>query len=110
MVCTEILLIALIVVYVIDISGFTDSWTSFVSGLLTHGKKKEPFTLKPFTCSLCMSLWTSLIWIICTGQVTLFTVAFCFLMSYMAPTFKDILLNIQDAFAFLNNKINSIFR
>ena len=110
MVFIEMTLIALATVFVIDISGFTEAWTSSVSRILTHGKKDEPFEFKPFTCSLCSSLWLNLIWILATGQVTFYTVAFCFLMAYMAPTFHDVLINIQDFMSFLNAKINGIFR
>lgn len=110
MVYVEMLLITLVTVYVIDLSGFTDAWTSTVSGWLTHGKRKEPFTFKPFTCSLCMSLWLNLIWVIVTSNFAFFPVAFCFLMSFLAPTFNDMLVNVQDALSFINNKINSIFQ
>ena len=106
----NLLIISFCVVYVIDISGFYDEMSAIISGWLTHGKRKEPFYIKPFCCSLCMTLWTTLLYILIVGSVTIPTIGYCFLLSFLAPTFKDILQNVNDCLAFINAIINDIFQ
>ena len=52
---TDILLIAAVWVFVLDVSGFWNEASATVKGWITGGLVKTPFTLKPFSCSLCMT-------------------------------------------------------
>lgn len=108
MIYLQLLIISLITIYVIDFSGFYEAVSSKIAGLLTHGKNKSPFYIKPFSCSRCMTLWLGLLWILISGSVTFFTVAYCFLLSWLAPTFKDIMQNVEDCLSFFNAVINNI--
>ena len=61
MIICEILLIAAIVVFVVDLSGFTESWRRPLSDWL---HRKTGYMIKhfpPFDCSLCLTLWAGLI-------------------------------------------------
>lgn len=110
MVYLQLTLITAAVCFVIDLSGFYDSISAKISGWLTHGKRKEPFYMKPFSCSTCMSWWIGLLWVIVTGNFGFFSVMYALLMGYLAPHVTDILRIVSDALSFLNNKINSIFQ
>ena len=97
---TDLLLLAVVVVYVVDLSGFTDSWRS---GLARALGVKALKPIKPFDCSLCMTWWTCLIYAICTGYFTLPVIAYCALMSLLSNTFyalwgftNELLLRIID--------------
>ena len=62
MIICEILLIAAIVVFVVDLSGFTESWRRPLSEWL---RSKTGYTIKhfpPFDCSLCLTFWAGLMW------------------------------------------------
>ena len=50
--CIEYLLITAIVVYIVDLSGFTQSWKQAISAKF-GGKCRIG---KPFDCSLCMTV------------------------------------------------------
>ena len=54
----EYLIIAAIVVYIVDLSGFTESWKGAITRLFGGRECKR---IKPFDCSLCMTWWTLLL-------------------------------------------------
>ena len=61
----NLILINIIVVFLIDQSGFINEFKSWLKKLLTKGKMKNSnYSLKPFDCSLCMTFWVSLIYIL----------------------------------------------
>lgn len=63
----NIILINLFFVLALDVAGFWRDFSAMLKGWLTNGKMKEPFDLKPFSCSLCCTFWVSLIYIIIAG-------------------------------------------
>ena len=65
MILLKLLCIQLICVLIIDISGFIDSVKWGVSKWLTKGKiQTTDYRIKPFDCSLCMTWWSCLIYMI----------------------------------------------
>lgn len=94
---TDILLIAVIVVVIIDISGFSDSLKSGLKRLLTKGRMSDPYySLKPFDCSFCMTWWTGLIWLLVIHNVTLWMLAYLLLICVMTPVIKDVIILIRE--------------
>ena len=103
----NLLYIAIIVVYAIDVSGFYNEATSVISGWLTNGMIKKPIELKPFSCSLCMTFWVSVIYLLIVHSFTLKYVVLACLMSFITPVISSVLFTLRDALLFLINKINS---
>lgn len=94
---TDILLIAVIIVVIIDISGFSDSLKSGLKRLLTGGRMSDPYySLKPFDCSFCMTWWTGLIWLLVIHNVTLWMLAYLLLICVMTPVIKDVIILIRE--------------
>lgn len=94
---TDILLIAVIIVVIIDISGFIDSLKSGLKKVLTKGRMSDPYySLKPFDCSFCMTFWTGLIWLLVTHNVTLWMLAYLLLICVMTPVIKDVIILIRE--------------
>lgn len=56
------------IVFLIDMSGGVDSLKAALGRWLGI---KGAITLKPFDCSLCLTHWTGLIYLLCSGQLTL---------------------------------------
>lgn len=106
--CINILLIASVYVFGIDICGFWDTLSAMVKGWLTGGKFRTPFSLKPFSCSLCMTFWTGLVYLLIVGRFTLPMVAFVCLAAYLTPRIKDLLLAIDMLLAAMFNKIFNV--
>lgn len=93
----NLFLIAVICVFIVDISGAIDSLKSGVKWLLTHGKMNNSnYVLKPFDCSLCCVWWCGLIYLLVTGNFTLMYVAIVCLFSAFACLIKSGILLVED--------------
>ena len=72
----ELLLVSAVVVYVVDLSGFTQSWREGLASLLSGGRSNRlRWSGRPFSCSLCMTWWCCLAWAIIRGELSLPVVA-----------------------------------
>lgn len=93
----EVFLIAVIVVLIVDISGFIDSLKSGLRYISTKGKMSSPdYSLKPLDCSLCCTFWTGLIYVIAIGEFSIWMLVWILLMSTFTPVIKDMILFIRD--------------
>ena len=96
MIICEILLISAIVVFVVDLSGFTESWRRPLSDWL---HRKTGYMIKhfpPFDCSLCLTLWAGLIWLAIRNAFTLPNVAFVCLAAYLTIPIGTPLTALRD--------------
>lgn len=66
----ELLMISVIICFIIDISGIIESIQTGL-GKWLGGKVIIP---KPFSCSLCMTFWMGLLWLVIQGPFTLFNI------------------------------------
>lgn len=98
----QLLLVAAIVVFIVDLSGFTDSWRNALQRWL---KVKALGPVKPFDCSLCMTWWTTLAYALITGNFSLPVVAYCAALAALSNTFFLLMGFILNA---LNSAINYV--
>lgn len=102
----NIFLMAIILVYGIDILGFAEEMKiklfKFVKGKNVIYK---PYSLRPLDCSLCLSFWIGILILIFNLKLTVINIAYVCLISFFTPQFKDVLLTIQD---FVQNIIDFI--
>lgn len=97
MVLIHLILIAAIVIFIVDISGAVDSLKSGLKWILTRGKmKNSDYSLKPFDCSLCMTFWCGIIYLLCTGNFTLPYLGFVCLLSCFSGLIKSTILLVED--------------
>ena len=97
MILINLLLISLMVVFIVDISGAVDSLKSAFKWLLTKGKMSgSDYPLKPLDCSLCMTFWVCLIYLLIIGKFTLPYIAFTCLLSCFSGILKNTILLIED--------------
>ena len=99
----ELILVALITIYVVDLSGFTDTWLKFLSAY----KGRKITELKPFSCSLCMVWWVGLTYLVTTSQLTLSLVAFTALLSFLSIPMGQILVMLREVMLHIINKLMS---
>lgn len=97
-------LIALMIVYFTDISGFPGEMLK-VLWHYAYQDKPMPYDLtwsklhpllKVVECSLCQVWWVTLIVTICCGWWSVPMMAYCALLSFLTPIFKDLLIIIRD--------------
>ena len=86
-------MVAVITIYIVDLSGFTETWLSFLS----HYKNRKITELKPFSCSLCMVWWVCLIFLVISRKCSLPMVAFSALLSLLSVPIGQLLMLIREA-------------
>lgn len=103
----KLLIITIVVVLLIDISGFISSIKSFISKKLTNNKIDTiNFSFKPFDCSYCMSFWIGLIYVIVTNEFTFLNLLYVCLIPMFTDFIRQTLLLMKDL---LNKLIEKIY-
>ena len=100
------LFITIIWIVILDQLHFWDDITSVISGWMTNGKIKKPIPLKPFSCSVCMSFWTNLAYIIIINQFSILMVLYILVLSWTTPIINSILSFVINAVLKLINIIS----
>lgn len=101
----ELPLLAVVVVYVIDLSGFTTSWRGFLARRIGLRDDTELRPLPPFDCGKCMTFWVCLLFAALTHRLDLPVLAFCALLSMLSDTISGVLLFIHELLDFLLERI-----
>ena len=97
----DLILVALVTIYIVDLSGFTDTWLN----ILSNYRGRKITELKPFSCSLCMVWWVCLIYAAIVGNLTIPVVAFIALLSLLSVPCGQLLILIREAFLKVINKL-----
>ena len=98
----QLLLVALVTIYIVDVSGFTESWRDALARMLHVTRLRS---LKPFDCGKCMTWWVCLIYALCTGHLTLVTIAFSALLSHLSVPIGQVMIFIREWINWLINKL-----
>ena len=93
----DLLLLAAIVTWVVDCSGFTDTLLDLASSFTRRFGYGPVKNLRPFTCSLCMVWWCCLLWSIFRNNFTLPVVAYCAALSAYSITLTQSFIFIREA-------------
>lgn len=102
MIYLRLLLVALVTIYIVDISGFTESWRALVARKLHISRMKA---LPPFDCGKCMSWWVCLIYALCVGQLSIWTIAFSALVSLLSIPLGQTMIFIREWITWVINKL-----
>ena len=94
---------------ILDQLHFVDDFTSTIKSILTRGKFRNPINIKPFSCSVCMSFWTNLIYIIIIGKFSIFMIGYILLLSWSAPVINAIFTLLKNLFIKLTNTLANKF-
>lgn len=92
----NLFLITLIVVYIVDLSGFIDSVKQFIWRHFIKVGRWQNVSFKPFSCSLCLSWWVGLIYIFVTNQFTIPMIAYVAALSFLTGVIGDALIWVKD--------------
>ena len=97
----DLLYLTLVVVFIVDLSGWTDTWLGYFSRWLGYTVKE----FKPFTCSLCSSWWAGIIYLIVTGQFSLGLLAYVALLAYLSFPIREFFIFLNDLLLKWINKL-----
>lgn len=95
-------MVAVITIYIVDLSGFTQSWRGLLARFLHI---KEMRSIKPFDCGLCMTWWVCLIYALAIGQLNLYTIAWSALLSFLSIPIGQVLIFLKEWMCWLINKL-----
>ena len=98
--------ITIIVVIIVDISGFIDSIKTLIGKVLGINNVK----LKPLDCSLCMTFWVSMVYLLITNELSITAVMVTLLLSTMTPVIGDLIYLIRDILGFILLKISKLLK
>lgn len=101
-----LLFTALLVVFVVDLSGFSQT----VLDIASRVKGKRVTHLRPFTCSLCMTWWTTLAVALCLRQLTLPVAAYCAGLAFLSATIGDWVIFINELLKKLLDTLCRLFK
>ena len=98
--CLKLFEITVIVVIIVDISGFVDSVKTLIGKVLHINN----VSLKPIDCSFCMNFWASIGYLVITNELSITAVMVALLLSTMTPIIKDAIYLIRDLLGKAINK------
>lgn len=101
----ETLLITISWVLILDQLQFWNDFSTMISGWLSGGKIKKPLDWKPFNCSVCMSFWTNLAYIIVINQFSIWMVLYILTLSWSTPIINSILCFVRNSIIKIINTI-----
>lgn len=96
----QLLLLAASVTYIVDVSGFTESWRALLSRVLRIRNLRP---LPPFDCGKCATFWAVLLWGLLRCALPLLpALAYACAASLLSQSFCAAMIFISEA-------INKIF-
>lgn len=95
----NLFILQLILVFILDLSGIMIDVKKFVWRFI-YGKAtidmSYKLSLKPFSCSLCMTWWIGIIWLLVTKEFSMINFGYVALLSYMTTFSKDLILTCSE--------------
>ena len=98
----DLILVAVIAIYIVDVSGFTESWRDALARWL---KVTNLRPLPPFDCGTCMAWWSCLIYAICVGEFSLGTIAVSAMLSLLSIPIGQGMIFIREWMIWIINKL-----
>ena len=104
MIYAELATVAVIVTYIVAVSGFTHAWRSAIARAFRL-KEHQLRPLPPFDCATCMTWWTCLAWALYRHDLTLWTVAASAGLSLLSIPIEQFLLLLREGLAALAARV-----
>ena len=110
MITLNLFLISVIWVLILDIAGFSEEIRKICGKILGISPSlAQNLELKPITCSLCMTWWTGVIYLIVIGKISFIYISLTLLFSCFTTTLKDFIFLVQDLITHFFNQISNKF-
>lgn len=94
MIYLELLALAFIVVYIVDETGIVNSFKTFIKSWLNT---KSDITLKPLDCSLCMTHWVCLVYVLIFGNLDIFVYLYILFLSCNTNNIYTLIQKVNEA-------------
>lgn len=90
----DLTLLAAAVVYVVDVSGWTDSWRSALQRVLGVRQLRA---LPPFDCGKCATFWAGIIYALATRSFSFQVLAFVCALSLLSQPMGEAMTLLREA-------------
>lgn len=111
MILLNLFIISVIWVLILDLCGFARTIDKTLYKIFYPKRPfREDAHFKPFDCSLCLTFWTSLIYLIVIHSLTLPNIAFSLLFAWLTTTEKDIFIMVKDMVTKLIDLLYTLFK
>lgn len=108
----NLFLITLVICFVVDCSGIMTDIRKLVANIIYKKTKMKvdpnELKMKPIGCSLCLTWWTGIIYLLCIGEFTLVNFTFVALLALVSSNISGMLLTFKDFLSTLETKLNEI--
>ena len=111
MVILNLFIISVIWVLILDLCGFARTIDKLFYKIFYPKRPfREDAHFKPFDCSLCMTFWTGLIYLIAIKAAVLPNIAIALLFAWLTTTERDILIFVKDLITKLLDILYNTFK
>ena len=101
MIYLELLALAFIVVYIVDETGIVDSLKTLIKRWL---KVKSDITLKPLDCSLCMTHWVCLVYVLILNELNIFVYLYILFLSCNTDNIYALIQKVNELISKFTNQ------
>lgn len=102
----DLLLLAAITIYIVDLSGFTLEWRMALAKRI-GAKVLRP--IKPFDCGQCMTWWVCIIYALCKGEFSLPVLAYIAALSFLSLPIGQIMIFIREGMLSVINRMMNLY-
>ena len=99
----NLFLMTIVICFVVDCSGIMIDIRKLVANIIYKKTKikvnHNELKLKPIGCSLCMTWWTGIIYLLCIGEFTLVNFTFVALLALLSSNISGLLFTLKDYLA-----------
>ena len=100
MIYLELLALAFIIVYIVDETGIVDSFKALIKRWLNT---KSNISLKPLDCSLCMTHWVCLVYVLIFGNFSIFVYLYILFLSCNTDNIYTLIQKVNEIISKLFN-------
>lgn len=102
----DLALLWAVVVFIVDLSGWTDTWLGWLSRFTARHHYPPVRQLRPFSCSLCMTWWTGIAYALAVGAFSLPVLAYIAALSALSFTLREVFIFITETLTNAIAKVN----
>ena len=106
MIIINLLIITTIICFIVDLSGFIQE----MEGILSKWLKFKVHIPKPFSCSLCLSFWINLIYLLIIHQFTLPYILIVSLLSFLSRNISGFMLWVRELLVKIETLLYKLIR
>lgn len=108
----NLFLISIIICFIVDCSGIMTDVRKLVANIIYKKTKMKvdynELKLKPIGCSLCMTWWTGIIYLLCISEFTILNLTIVALLALLSSNISGLMMTIKDYISSFENWLQKL--